>query len=161
LIVLALAALACQTVMGGSPSVQPTRDEPVQVPNLESATAAPAPTDSISQPEGPDTGYENENGGGDAVAATDFPLPADAESLMDIGDGSVNFQTGMSVDEAVAFYREKFTGMGLTERELLTTISDGVFSMVFDGHKSGKAVVIQGVDLGNGKLNINIRLEDV
>jgi hypothetical protein len=33
--------------------------------------------------------------------------------------------------------------------------------MVFDGHSSGKSVVIQGVDLGSGTLNINIRLENV
>jgi hypothetical protein len=33
--------------------------------------------------------------------------------------------------------------------------------MVFDGHESGKAIVVQGVDLGDGMVNISIRLEDV
>jgi hypothetical protein len=33
--------------------------------------------------------------------------------------------------------------------------------MVFDGDPSGQAIVIQGVDLGNGKTNVNIRYEKV
>jgi len=33
--------------------------------------------------------------------------------------------------------------------------------MVFDGDPSGKAVVIQGVDLGDGTVNVSMRLEDV
>jgi len=33
--------------------------------------------------------------------------------------------------------------------------------MVFDGHPNGKSIVVQGVDLGNGTTNINIRFEDV
>jgi hypothetical protein len=33
--------------------------------------------------------------------------------------------------------------------------------MVWDGHPSGKAIVVQGVDLGDGSVNVNIRLEDV
>jgi hypothetical protein len=33
--------------------------------------------------------------------------------------------------------------------------------MVFDGDPSGKAVVIQSVDLGDGSRTVSIRFEDV
>ena len=54
-----------------------------------------------------------------------------------------------------------FGKQGYTERELLTTVTDGVFSFVFDGHESGQAIVIQGVDLGDGSVNVNISFQDV
>jgi hypothetical protein len=61
----------------------------------------------------------------------------------------------------MTFYRDEYTAKGYTEREILTVVSDGVFSMVFDGDPSGKAVVIQSVDMGDGSRTIAIRLEDV
>ena len=67
----------------------------------------------------------------------------------------------MTLDEAMKFYVETFTNSGYTERAILTVTSETTFSMVFDGHESGKAIVVQGVDLGDGTVNINIRLEDV
>jgi len=67
----------------------------------------------------------------------------------------------MSQEDVLKFYRDEYASRGYTERELLTTISDGVFSIVFDGDPSGKAVVIQSVDLGDGSSTVAIRLEDV
>lgn len=162
LTVLALAALACNAVMGGGsetpldvavPAEEPTAR--ADVPTLE-APAEPEATDEYSTEED-DYSY----GGGDAAAQSEFPLPEDASSLMELGEAGINFQTGLSVQAAMEFYRQAFDEQGLKERDLLTVVSDGVFSMVFDGHSSGKAVVIQGVDLGGGRLNINIRLENV
>lgn len=74
--------------------------------------------------------------------------------------GTVNYQTNLSLDEVMEFYRGVYGDMGYTERQLLTVVSEGVFSMVFDGDPSGQAVVIQGVDLGDGTMNVNLRLED-
>ncbi len=162
LTVLALAALACNAMMGGGSEtpldVAVPADEPtarVDVPTLE-APAEPEATDEYSTEED-DYSY----GGGDAAAQSEFPLPEDASNLMVLGEAGTNFQTGMKVDEAIEFYRDAFGDQGLKERPILTVISDTMFSMVFDGHSSGKAVVIQGVDLGGGTLNINIRLEEV
>lgn len=91
---------------------------------------------------------------------TEFPLPEDVQNFMLIGD-QVNFATSLTVEEAIEFYRGALGDMGLTERTLNTAITETTFSMVFDGHENGKAVVVQGVDLGNGTTNINIRFEDV
>ena len=66
----------------------------------------------------------------------------------------------MTVEDAANFYLAEMPKLGLTERDILTVIDDWGFSMVFDGHESGKAVVVQATDLGNDTLNINIRLED-
>ncbi|MEJ2559906.1 MAG: hypothetical protein P8186_27555, partial [Anaerolineae bacterium] len=78
----------------------------------------------------------------------------------DGGESPINFQTSLSLDEVIEFYRQAFTEQGLTERTILTEISDSGFSMVFDGWPNAKAVVIQGVDFGTS-MNVNIRFEDV
>jgi hypothetical protein len=65
------------------------------------------------------------------------------------------------LDDAVKFYRDQFGKLGYTERDLLTVTSSTTFSMVFDGHASGKAISIQGVDLGGGSINISIALVDL
>lgn len=88
-----------------------------------------------------------------------FPRPKDFSNLIS-DDASVNFQTKASIDEMVSYYRNEFSEMGLTERELLTAIEDSTVSMVFDGHASGQAIVLQMVDLGEST-NINIRFKDV
>jgi hypothetical protein len=40
-------------------------------------------------------------------------------------------------------------------------IEENVFSIVFDGDPSGKAVVIQSVDLGDGSRTVAISLQDI
>jgi len=90
---------------------------------------------------------------------TVFPLPDTILNFMDMGNDSVNFQTELSVEETIAFYRQAFETENLTERTINTAITETTFSMVFDGHDSG-TIVIQGVDLGDGTTNVNIRFED-
>ena len=92
---------------------------------------------------------------------TEFPLPETVENFTAVGDTGINFTTNLSIEEAVAFYRQELEDAGLTERRINTAITDTTFSIVFDGHESGQAIIVQGVDLGNGSTNINIRFEDV
>jgi hypothetical protein len=99
--------------------------------------------------------------GGSAAHDTNFPLPDSVSNFTDTGNGSINFQTKMSLPDTLAFYRGAFSEAGLRERPITTAITDTTFSLVFDGDPSGKAVVLQGVDLGNGTTNVNIRYEDV
>ena len=90
-----------------------------------------------------------------------FPMPDDAINVINMGNDVTNFQTKLSLEEGMKFYRDQFGALGYTEREILTTTSATTFSMVFDGHESGKAIVVQGVDLGDGTINISISLQDV
>ena len=144
LTVLALASLACQAIAGG-------RDKNPTAPPVDNSTDNPdaptlaAPTDSNST---------------DNTVNTEFPMTEDAYNATEVG-GSLIFYTKLSLDDTMKFYRDEYTSKGYTERELLTVVSDGTFSMVFDGDPSGKAVVIQSVDLGDGSRTVSIRLEDV
>ncbi len=92
---------------------------------------------------------------------SEFPMTSDAFNVTDMGSESVLYYTKMSMEDVMKFYRDEYTAKGYNEREILTTVSDGIFSMVFDGDPSGKAVVIQSVDLGDGSRTVAIRLEDV
>lgn len=93
-----------------------------------------------------------------------MPLPGDVSSVQKLPtpgeDGSINFQTSLSVSDAIAFYRSAFASLGLVEREINTAITPQTFSMIFDGSGRGLPLVIQGTTLGP-TTNINIRFEDV
>ena len=137
--VLVLASLACQALMGGG-----SRD----VDDGSSDGSSTEPTQAADS---------NNNSSVD----TDFPLTADAYNVVEVGDDSIVYYTKLSAEDAMKFYRDTYTAEGYTEREILTVVAEGTFSIVFDGDPSGKAVVIQSVDLGDGSRTIAIRLEDV
>lgn len=146
-IALALASFACQTVMGGG-------NENFEIPGLPQENGN---DEQLPPTEPPVDGNDGITVGGQ----TDFPLPVDASNLVNMGSDIVNFQTKLSLDEVMSFYRDEFGKLGYTERDLLTVTSDTTFSMVFDGHESGKAITLQGVDLGDGSVNISIALVDI
>jgi hypothetical protein len=143
LIVLILASLACSLFSRGDSELEtspPSAGE--SGPGEEGQPAAPPPSSSGK--------YD-----------TEFPMPPKVENFMDLGDDAVNYQTPMNLVDVVAFYRNEFSQAGYSEREILTSVGDTTFSIVWDGHPSGTAIVVQGVDLGNGKVNVNVRFEDV
>jgi hypothetical protein len=151
--VLVIASIACGG--GAGPAG-------VETPTSPPETAAEAPAEHT---EWALTGTPVEAKEGRAPSQTKhdtvFPLPDDVRNFVgEGGESMVNFQTGLGLEEVVDFYRRAFVGQGLTEREILTVVDDAAFSMVFDGTADGKALVIQGVDLGE-TTNVNIRFEDV
>ena len=94
---------------------------------------------------------------------TEFPLPSNVQNFQKLpgpGENTINFQTNLSLNDAIAFYRKTLTAKGLTEREITTSVTASTFSIVFDGSANGKALVIQSVDLGANR-NINIRYEEI
>lgn len=151
--VLLLASLACSLFSrDGNDEVQVSPPPAESVPGgLPSGDASPENIPTAEQPSGDDSDSVN----------SEFPIPPNVENLMELGDGAVNYQTSMELDEVVAFYREGFNKVGYQERDIITVINDTTFSIVWDGHPSGKAIVVQGVDLGNGTVNVNVRFEDV
>lgn len=142
--VLVSALLACQTLTGDS----------------EPPPAAPPATENVNPEVIESTPVVEENGNTDSIVSTDFPITTDAYNMTD-ANGTLLFYTKLSLEETMNFYREEYTARGYTEREILTVVADGTFSMVFDGDPSGSAVVIQSVDLGDGSRTVTIRLEDV
>jgi len=96
-----------------------------------------------------------------ATQDSEFPLPDSVQSLTKTANGGINFQTEMDLQTTIQFYRDALGKRGLKERAITTAITDSTFSLVFDGDPSGRAIVVQGVDLGGGMINVNIRYEDV
>lgn len=146
---LMLASLACQTLTGGG------GNQPVVTTEPGNSSPPAIATQAVTQ----------DTGSGDNTSDTGFPMTADAYNITEIGDGSLLYYTNLSLEEVMAFYRAEYTSRGYTEREVLTVVdaNTGVFSMIFDGDPSGKSVVIQSVDLGqgDGSRTVAIRLEDV
>jgi len=143
LTVLVMASLACQALQRGG-SATPAGSEPT-----------------TNQGDQPTAAVDPANNNSSTTVQTDFVMTSDAFNVTDMGDGSILFYSKMSLEDLMKFYREEYSGRDYTEREGLTVTSDTTFSMVFDGDPSGKALVIQSVDLGNGSRTVAIRLEDV
>ena len=144
ILALVLASLACQSLSGGGG---------------DDAPELPAPSDDGGVEVAPQESDDSGSSGGETNVKTEFPLPDGATNVQNLG-GTTNFQVKMTLDEAMKFYMDALTSEGYTERPILTVTSETTFSMVFDGHESGKAIVVQGVDMGDGTVNVNIRLED-
>jgi hypothetical protein len=172
LVTLLIASMACSLV-GGASDPTPVVDVPIEEPVAEESGEAEAAGEAADMEESEAEAEEADTEAEDADAEdtdsadhsgddydTEFPLPEDVQNFMG-GEGTANFATSLTVEEATAFYRDALGAMGLTERTINTSITETTFSMVFDGHENGKAVVVQAVDLGNGTTNINIRFEDV
>lgn len=140
LVTLLMAVLACSLFSDGGPEAGP------------SSGGSGAPGDS-PPPEAPMEG-------GSGKYDTEFPLPSKVENFTKLDNDSINYQTPMKLTDVVEFYRDEFERAGYDERDITTVINDDTFSIVWDGHPSGKALVVQGVDLGNGTLNVNVRLEE-
>lgn len=171
LIVLILASFACSTVGGGEPAAKeeppakapvaqesPTDQEEMPAPTLpvEPATQPPAAAPQETAPPPPQPAPSEP-----VTYDTEFPLPPDVRNFTKMENGSVNFQTQMTLNDAFEFYRKALSDQGYAERKILTNTTETTFSMVYDGAPDGLSVVVQGVDLGGGLTNVNIRYEKV
>lgn len=145
-IVLVLASLACQNIAGGE-------DKDIEVPTITEAPQADASEEIPTvSPVATDVGTTGTVVGDE----TEFPIADDAFNVINAVSGVVNYQTNLSLDEAMSFYREEFGKRGYTERSELTNITDKAFNMVFDGAESGKSIIVQCVDFGDGTVNVSI-----
>lgn len=145
MIALVLASFACQSLSGGVDNNIETPD----AQNLPGVTEAPQ-IDSGAE-ETPTVPPVVTDGG-----ETEFPMSEDAFNVINVVSGVVNYQTNLSLDEVMSFYREEFGKRGYIERSGLTNITDKAFNMVFDGNESGKAIIVQAVDFGDGTVNVSI-----
>jgi len=146
--ILVLASMACNALSrigNKTTNIQEQATEPVSDQTVE--TAAP-PT-------------SNDGGNTTSVDSGTYPMTDDAFNVTDMGSSGLVYFTKMSVDDVMKFYRDAYTAKGYTERKILTTTFEGGFSMVFDGDPSGKAIVIQSADMGDGSRTISITLADL
>jgi hypothetical protein len=145
--IIALPALACSVLAGGSaPTSLPAATDTSEV--VPSATQGQGELNQSAPIQQGSSGYDSE-----------FPLPSDVKDFQKLGAGQINYQTGMSLGDVLDFYRQAFTDQGLTERTLLTVVSETTFSVVFDGSANGKMLVVQAVVLDPSSVNVNVRYE--
>lgn len=124
-----------------------------------------APGKSDDKDKSDDNGNTGDKGGPkevrEAEEAFGMELPSKKVENPTFAAESLNMAVKEDLDTLIEFVRESAADAGYTEYELLTSITEGVASLVFQGHENGRSIVIQMVDLGNGTTNVNIRFEDL
>jgi len=146
IIALVLASLACQTVMGGGKNFQvpdvPNMTEVPQSDGGEVPTVPPVTTD----------------GGNVTVGGqSEFPTTSDAFNVVTAA-GTLTFQTKMSSDDVLKFYRDEFAKQGYKEDASMAITFGKTFTLAFKGHASGKVIYVVGADAGDGSLYVTITL---
>ena len=142
IIALVSASLACQTIMGGGNDFQaPNVPELPQTDGGEIPTIPPVTTD------------------GDVTVGgeSQFPVTSDAFNVVSSPD-AVTFQTKLSADDVLKFYRDEFAKQGYTEDTSMALVFGQAFTMVFTGHESGKSIYVVGADGGDGSIYVTITL---
>ncbi|MDO9300820.1 MAG: hypothetical protein Q7T89_05525 [Anaerolineales bacterium] len=148
MIALVLASLACQTVMGGgdnfeAPDIQNVPELPQTDDGGEIPTVPPVTTDG--------------DGGVTVGGESEFPVTSDAFNVVTAPD-VVTFQTKMSSDDVLKFYRDEFASQGYKEDASMAITFGKTFTLAFNGHASGKVIYVVGADAGDGSLYVTITL---
>jgi predicted small secreted protein len=145
ILTLVLASFACQTVMGGGKNLQAP-----DVPDMPNVTDVPQ-TDGGEIPTVPPV---TTDGGGVTVGGeSPFPVTSDAFNTVSTPQ-SVTYQTKMSADEVMNFYRDELGKQGFTENKDMTTSFGGIVAMFFEG--GGKTIVLAGAPAGDGSLSVTL-----
>lgn len=136
-IVVLLASLACQTIMGGGNGLN------LPGSNGTAPTLPPVTTD----------------GGNITVGgASPFPVPSDATNVVSTSI-SVTYQTKLSSSDVIKFYQDEFGKKGYTEDKTMEMNSNGTFTMTFTGYNGGKKIAIGGVSTGSGVTAVTVAVE--
>ncbi len=155
LIVLAVLCLFALLVPACAPAAEATKEAAAEPAKAE-APAEPAKAEPTAEPAKPtDVPAPAEP----AKAESAFPLPDDAK-IVTSSPEMVIASTAMKMDEVIEFYRKDAKAKGLEEYELLTTITDNVFSMAFRRPNEEKELVVQGTVIAEDNLTLNLRYEE-
>ena len=147
ILALVLASLACQTVMGGGDNF-----EPPQIPELPQTDGG----DGIEIPTIPPVATD-ESGNVTIGGESEFPVTSDAFNVVTAA-GTLTFQTKMSSDDVLKFYRDEFANQGYKEDASMAITFGKTFTLAFNGHESGKVIYVVGADAGDGSIYITITL---
>ena len=143
ILALVVSSLACQAVMGGGGSGGSNQPSATEAPQTDGATIMPPVTT---------------DGGNITVGGkSEFPVTSDATNVVSAAE-MVTFQTKMSSDAVVKFYRDEFAKAGYKEDASKAITFGKTFTLAFNGHKSGKVIYIAGVDAGGGLLSVTVTL---
>ena len=146
-VALVLASLACQTIMGGGDQFTPP-----EIPDVNNNGGGSDPV----VPTVPPVATEENNvaSGGDS----EFPMAGDAFNVYTT-DGGLTYQTKLSADDVMKFYRDEFGSKGYEEDTSMTITFGSGFSITFTGHDSGKSIYLVGADAGDGSMFVTVTLQ--
>ena len=97
------------------------------------------------------------DGGVTVGGESEFPVTSDAFNVVTAPD-VVTFQTKMSSDDVLKFYRDEFASQGYKEDASMAITFGKTFTLAFNGHASGKVIYVVGADAGDGSLYVTITL---
>jgi len=140
-VMILISSMAC-SLIGGS------NENEVPAGEVDQGEVESQPAEAITQP--------------DNAAPSDmtsaFPLP-DTTKIIQSDDELVVATVNMPLQNIVEFYRKELKKQGLVEDQLLTSITETTFSLVFEGTSNGKSLVVQGTDIGNSSVAFSVRYE--
>jgi hypothetical protein len=142
---LIFASLACQTIVGGGD----TGFDVEALPPVDSGGSDSQPTEELPSFDSGDVTIGGES---------PFPVTSDAYNIVSTPE-TVTYQSKLSSDEVIKFYQDEFSKAGYTEDTSLSTNFNGIFSLVFDGHESGKQIIIAGVPDGSGSIYVTLAFQ--
>ena len=148
ILALVLASLACQTIMGGGDN----NPEAPQIPEVPQTDGG----DEIEIPTVPPIATD-ESGNVTVGGESEFPVTSDAFNVVNTPE-MVTFQTKMSSDDVIKFYRDEFASLGYKEDDSMAITFGKTFTLAFNGHASGKVIYVVGADAGDGSIYITITL---
>ena len=142
---LIIASLACQTLMGGGDNSNDTQVQPL--PPVDNGGDAQSTEESTTD-------------SGDATLGNEspFPMPSDAFNVASTAD-VLAYQTNLSSDDVIKFYQDEFGKAGYTEDASFSMNFNGVFTLAFNGHESGKQILVAGAPTGDGSVSVTVTFQ--
>lgn len=92
----------------------------------------------------------------------EWPIP-DGAYLINEPGRFLHFQVDMSQNEVMDFYLTELQARGYKDRPISSDYdgSDGFASIVFDGHESGRQIIVTIQDRDNNSVYVEIGLTDM
>ena len=92
----------------------------------------------------------------------EWPIPEDAYLINEPGK-FLHFQVDMSQNEVMDFYLTEFKARGYKDRPISSDYdgSDGFIAIVFDGHESGRQILVTIQDRDSNSVYVEIGLTDM
>lgn len=92
----------------------------------------------------------------------EWPIPEGAYLINEPGK-FLHFQVDMSQNEVMDFYLTEFHAKGYTDRPISSDYdgSDGFIAIVFDGHESGRQILVTIQDRDSDSVYVEIGLTDM
>ncbi len=92
----------------------------------------------------------------------EWPIPEGAYLINEPGK-FLHFQVDMSQNEVMDFYLTEFQARGYKDRPIISDYdgSDGFAAIVFDGHQSGRQILVTIQDRDSNSVYVEIGLTDM